>query len=156
MKTHSIPYLCLLFISCIAIGCAAKPPKPPEPIPPALPDIRKGILQTALSLKGKPYQKSGKGPKSFDCSGFVSFVYKKSNITLPPSTDEMSGVGQKISLRNVMPGDLVFFKTMKFFHVGIMLNKREFIHASTRKGITVDRIDSYYWRRMSHHFRKVL
>ena len=139
-----------LIIVSLVSGCAALKGKPQAP------DMRDEIIKTALSLRGKAYKKNGKGPDGFDCSGFVYYVYNKSNIRLAPSTKKLIRYGRKITLANVKPGDLVFFKAKKIFHVGIMLNHEEFIHSSTRKGITVDRLDSPYWGKKSLHFRCVL
>jgi cell wall-associated NlpC family hydrolase len=140
--------LLLLFVA----GCAVLRGKPPAPPP----DIRDELIKTAFSLKGKPYEKNGKGPDSFDCSGFVYYVYKKSNISLSPSTDKLKHCGHKVAARDVKPGDLVFFKAKKIFHVGIMFNREEFIHSSTRKGVSVDRLDSPYWKGKTQHFRSML
>ena len=151
MIQHSIRNLIFgLVIVYLMSGCAALIGKPPEP------DIRSEIIKTALSLRGTVYKKNGKGPDGFDCSGFVYYVYKKSNINLSPSTNKLIRYGHKITLDNVKPGDLVFFKAKKIFHVGIMLNHEEFIHSSTRKGVTIDRLDSSYWGKKSHLFRSVL
>jgi len=151
MIQHSIRNLIFgLVIVYLMSGCAALKGKPPEP------DIRSEIIKTALSLRGTVYKKNGKGPDGFDCSGFVYYVYKKSNISLSPSTNKLIRYGHKITLDNVKPGDLVFFKAKKIFHVGIMLNHEEFIHSSTRKGVSVDRLDSSYWGKKSFYFRSVL
>jgi cell wall-associated NlpC family hydrolase len=147
-KTRNLIFV--LVIVYLMSGCAALRGKPPEP------DIRDEIIKTALSLRGKVYKKNGKGPDGLDCSGFVYYVYKKSNISLSPSTNKLMRYGHKITLDNVKPGDLVFFKAKKIFHVGIMLNHEEFIHSSTRKGVTIDRLDSSYWGKKSRLFRSVL
>ena len=139
-----------LVIVCLMSGCAVLRGKPPTP------DIRDEVIKTALSLRGKVYKKNGKGPDGFDCSGFVYYVYKKSNISLSPSTNKLIRYGHTVTLENVKPGDLVFFKAKKIFHVGIMLNHEEFIHSSTRKGVSVDRLDSLYWGKKSIYFRSVL
>jgi len=144
--------LLLLFI---VNGCATVREKPPA-LPPSKPEVRKVIIKTALSLKGRPYKKTAKGPDAFDCSGFVEYVYKKAKISLPPSTREQNQIGEKIALKDVSPGDLVFFRTIKVFHVGIMLNKKEFIHSSTTKGVSIDRIDENYWKKKKAYFRRVL
>jgi cell wall-associated NlpC family hydrolase len=152
MLKHNIRNLIIvLVITSLMSACAALRGKPPEP-----PDMRDEIIKTALSLRGKVYKKNGKGPDGFDCSGFVYYVYKKSNISLSPSTNKLIRYGHKITLDNVKPGDLVFFKAKKIFHVGIMLNHEEFIHSSTRKGVTIDRLDSSYWGKKSFYFRSVL
>ena len=139
-----------LIIAGLMSGCAALRGKPPEP------DLRDEIIKTALSLKGKTYKKNGKGPNGFDCSGFVYYVFNKSNIRLSPSTNKLIRYGHKIAIDDVKPGDLVFFKAKKIFHVGIMLNQEEFIHSSSRKGVSIDRLDSSYWGKKSLFFRSVL
>ena len=148
-------FIALLLAAYIISGCATVREKPPVP-PPSKPDVRGKIIKTALSLKGRPYKKTAKGPDAFDCSGFVQYVYKKAKISLPPSTREQNEVGQKIALQDVSPGDLVFFRTIKVFHVGIMLNKKEFIHSSTTKGVSINRLDEDYWKKKKAYFRRVL
>jgi len=149
--TKLITVLVLVFL---ASGCATVREK--APAPPSRPDVRREIVKTAFSLKGRPYKKTAKGPDAFDCSGFVYYVFKKAKINLPASTKEQYELGQKISLKEVHPGDLVFFRTIKIFHVGIMLNEKEFIHSSTTKGVSIDRIDENYWKRKKAYFRRVL
>ena len=151
MLKHNIRNLIIvLVITILMSACAALRGKPPAP------DMRDEIIKTALSLKGTAYKKNGKGPDGFDCSGFVYYVFKKSNISLSPSTSKLIRYGHNITRDKVRPGDLVFFKAKKIFHVGIMLNHEEFIHSSTRKGVTIDRLDSPYWGKKSIHFRSVL
>ncbi|MDZ7695136.1 MAG: NlpC/P60 family protein [Balneolaceae bacterium] len=48
--------------------------------------------------------------------------------------------------RSVRTGDLVFFKTgRKSFHVGIIIEEGEFLHASTSQGVTTSSIYDRYW-----------
>ena len=154
MKAYKKVFIALLLVWIIS-GCATARKEPPVS-PPSKPEIRKEIVRTALSLKGRPYKKKAKGPGAFDCSGFVQYVYKKAKINLPSSTKEQSEVGQKIPLEEVSPGDLVFFRTIRVFHVGIMLNNKEFIHSSTQKGVTIERLDAAYWKKKRAYFRRVL
>jgi cell wall-associated NlpC family hydrolase len=151
MLQHKIRnVIIIIVIAGFMSGCAAFRGKPPAS------DVRDEIIKTALSMKGTVYKKNGKGPDGFDCSGFVYYVFKKSNISLSPSTGKLIRYGHNIALDKVRPGDLVFFKAKKIFHVGIMLNHEEFIHSSTRKGVSIDRLDSPYWGKKSMYFRCVL
>jgi cell wall-associated NlpC family hydrolase len=60
----------------------------------------------------------------------------------------MSHLGKKVSQNNLKPGDLVFFKTGLFSrHVGIYLDKRKFLHASTSVGVTISSLDNQYWKK---------
>lgn len=117
---------------------------------------RSDIIQQAISMLGKPYKNGAKGPDAFDCSGFIHYVYKQSNIILPVMTEKQIRAGLDVSPTNVLPGDLVFFKIKKDLHAGIMLNKKDFIHSSKTKGISVDNIDSNYWKRSVLCFRDIL
>jgi peptidoglycan DL-endopeptidase CwlO len=118
--------------------------------------IRNEIVRTAISLHGSPYRSGSKGTDSFDCSGFVHYVFRKSGINLSGYTDKQIKEGSSVSRDDIQPGDLVFFKIKKDLHVGIMLNRKEFIHASTSRGIVIDGIDTAYWKRSLLEFRSVL
>jgi cell wall-associated NlpC family hydrolase len=157
VKKHILRAIAAFLLILLASGCAAFRARPPAPLPPpARPEVRSKIIKTALSLRGRPYKKTAKGPDAFDCSGFVQYVYKKAKINLPASTKEQNELGQKIALKDVSPGDLVFFRSIKVFHVGIMLNKKEFIHSSTTKGVSIDRLDDDYWKKKKAYFRRIL
>lgn len=119
-------------------------------------DIRNDIIQTSVAFMGKPYRSGAKGPDAFDCSGFVYYVFRQSQVVLPVTAEELLKTGYQTSREGVRPGDLVFFKIKKDLHLGIMINGREFIHASKSRGVTVDDVDSSYWRRSLLSFRAVL
>ena len=119
-------------------------------------DIRGDIIQSSVAFIGKPYRSGAKGPDAFDCSGFVYYIFKQSRVVLPVTAEGLLRMGYQISRDSVQPGDLVFFKISKDLHLGIMLNNREFVHASKSRGVTVDDVDSSYWRRNLLSFRAVL
>ncbi len=149
--------LALLLCACLLIalaGCAPKKVRVYEGEGP--PQKGDAIVQYAVSLLGKPYKSAGKGPDAFDCSGFVYYVYKRFEISVPYTTDDLVRVGSPVARENVLAGDLVVFTVKKSNHVGIMMNQREFVHASSSKGVAIANVDSYYWRRGFSHFRRVL
>jgi cell wall-associated NlpC family hydrolase len=117
---------------------------------------RNDIIQQAVNVLGKPYKNGAKGPDAFDCSGLIHYVYKQSNIVLPVMTEKQIRAGLEVSPANVLPGDLVFFKIKKDLHAGIMLNKKDFIHSSKTRGVSVDNIDLNYWKRSVFCFRSIL
>lgn len=49
------------------------------------------------------------GDKSFDCSGFTMYVYKKFGYTLSHSAIAQSKVGTYVAKEDLQAGDLVFF-----------------------------------------------
>ncbi len=144
--------LVVLLLLTVVFGCAPKKVRIYE----STSDIRGDIIQTSASFIGKPYRNGAKGPDAFDCSGFVYYVFRQSRVVLPVSAAEILKTGYQISRDGVQPGDLVFFKISKELHVGIMLNGREFVHASKSRGVAVDDVDSSYWKRSFLSFRTVL
>jgi len=56
--------------------------------------------------------------------------------------------GKAVNKANLETGDLVFFNTTGkgVSHVGIYIGNGEFAHASTSRGVRVDKLnDPYYW-----------
>lgn len=109
------------------------------------------ILVQALSLTGVDYKYGGRSPETgFDCSGFVSYVFKHAaQISLPPSARTISEMGKAVKRDDLQPGDLVFFNTLRsaFSHVGIYLGNNQFIHAPhVGSQVRVDSMDDRYWK----------
>jgi cell wall-associated NlpC family hydrolase len=118
------------------------------------------IILHALSQTGVKYKYGGINPDSgFDCSGFVRYVFQEAaNLTLPHGANAMSQVGQKINEKELEPGDLVFFNTMKsvYSHVGIYVGNNRFIHApSAGSSISVSDMNDNYWSKRFTGARRV-
>jgi len=137
-----------------AFGCAPKAIRTGEPAPAAW--MSDDIIRYAVTLLGKPYRNAAKGPDAFDCSGFVYYVYGQLGMKMPVSTDGLEKIGYEIGGDDIAPGDLVIFRIKRDLHVGIMINRLQFIHASKSRGVTVDSIDEAYWKRNFSHFRRIL
>ena len=95
-------------------------------------------LASAKKQLGKRYVYGATGPRTFDCSGFTSYVCKKNGVCLPRTSINQSKVGKRVSRKNLKAGDLIFFDTSKRHrgyvnHVGIYLGNNKFIHASSAK-----------------------
>ena len=79
------------------------------------------------------------------------------NIDLPRTTRAQVGQGQPVPFGKLRAGDLVFFKPPSYpRHVGIYLGGSEFVHASKNKGVTVSKIDRYYWGKYYWTARRIL
>jgi cell wall-associated NlpC family hydrolase len=119
------------------------------------------VILQGLKLVGVNYRLGGNDEESgLDCSGFVRLVFKDSiGALLPRTAREMSEVGAQINSRELKPGDLVFFNTMRraFSHVGIYLGDNHFLHAP-RAGaeVRVERMDSSYWVKRYNGARRVI
>ena len=95
-------------------------------------------LASAKKQLGKRYVYGATGPRTFDCSGFTSYVCKKNGVCVPRTSINQSKVGKRVSRKNLKAGDLIFFDTSKRHrgyvnHVGIYLGNNKFIHASSAK-----------------------
>jgi cell wall-associated NlpC family hydrolase len=145
---------------------------PPAPIQPTLVDrvvdhasasvvAVQETLETALDLIGIRYRRGGTSPETgFDCSGFVSHVFKQGlGLYLPHNAKQISKSGEVVAKGDLQPGDLVFFNTMRhaFSHVGIYLGDNKFIH-SPRSGETVrvEDMTESYWRKRFNGARRVI
>lgn len=108
------------------------------------------MLFQALSLMGIPYKWGGNTPDTgMDCSGFIRYVFKKSlGITLPRTAREMARLGKRIKLKDLEPGDLLFFNTMGYSnsHMGMYIGNNQFIQSQrTGDTIKITKFDAY-WR----------
>ncbi|MCH5166882.1 MAG: C40 family peptidase [Erysipelotrichales bacterium] len=112
------------------------------------------VLEEAKSHIGKRYVWATRGPKTFDCSGYVYYVFKQFGMTLSPSSRNQYTLGTEVKRENAQPGDLIFFHSRKHpkgvGHVGIVYaiegDKIMFIHASCKKGVTISELQGYYER----------
>ena len=75
---------------------------------------------------------------------------------MPVSTEGLNKIGYEVGRSDVGSGDLVIFLIKHEYHVGIMINRLEFIHASKSRGVTVDSVEAAYWKRNFSHFRRIL
>ena len=96
-----------------------------------------------------PYVYGGESRRGFDCSGLVWFVMRDVDISLPRTSREQSGSGRRVSLKDLKPGDLVFFRMERdvVSHVGIYIGDDTFIHApGTGKFVRKDSLGNKWWR----------
>ena len=71
-----------------------------------------GLKAVAVARKqiGKPYRYGGDGPRAFDCSGLVQYVYRKAGVKLPRTADaQHRRVKRHIRFKDLATGDLVYF-----------------------------------------------
>lgn len=86
---------------------------------------------------GKPYRYGGKTEKGIDCSAFTQRFYKDVyGIDIPRTCETQYKVVEKISLEDLIIGDILFFDSKvspSGWHCGIYIGGGEFIHASNAK-----------------------
>jgi len=116
---------------------------------------RRMIVEEAITWVGTPYVYAGveKG-RGVDCSGMVMKVYEDAMGTkIPRNSAKQAEFCKKIKEKDVEAGDLVFFATGKdpgkVSHVGIMLDRDNFVHASSSKGVVISKVSAgYYTKRL--------
>ena len=119
--------------------------------------VRKILKSQHHEWKSVQHRLGGLSKNGVDCSGLVYVTYlSKLGIRLPRTTELQSSMGVPVQQKQLKPGDLVFFKTgLKQRHVGIYMGKRQFLHASSSKGVTVSSLDNVYWGRSYWKARRV-
>lgn len=113
------------------------------------PEEPKLLVKAALGFLGAPYRLGGFSLKGIDCSGLVKKIYATFNIDLPRTAFEQSRLGMRVSRKELVEGDLLFFNTRRSFgHVGIYIGNNKFLHAASRKrGVRVDSLNEPYYNR---------
>lgn len=113
------------------------------------------LITEAEKYLGFPYVWGGSSPStSFDCSGFVCWVYTASGVYNLPRTTAQGIYNQcaHIPKSDARPGDIIFFTGTynspgPVSHVGIYVGDNMMIHCGSP--IQYARIDSSYW---SQHY----
>lgn len=114
------------------------------------------ILAYARTFIGTPYQWAASGPATFDCSGFVKYVFNHFGIEMPRTSTNMSLKYPRVeNYADLRPGDLIFFgervNIRRVGHVGILISVDEehgsfwFIHASVNNGVEIQRYNNPYY-----------
>lgn len=120
--------------------------------------LKSEAVQQALRLRGSRYRYGGTSRGGFDCSGFTQYVYGRLGVSLPHSSAAQFKCGKSVSRGDLKPGDLVFFGRGGRYvgHVGIFIGENKFVHASNpSRGVTVDSLDSAYYKKTYRGARRV-
>jgi cell wall-associated NlpC family hydrolase len=123
-------------------------------------DSTADLVITSMAFLGLPYRRGGNSAETgFDCSGFVRAMYQQTvGMLLPRRAVDQAAATQAIDKKELKPGDLVFFNTMRraFSHVGIYIGDGKFIH-SPRSGseVRVENMRASYWAQRFNGARRV-
>ena len=110
--------------------------------------MRKSLVRIGLRQRGDQYVAGAAGPNRFDCSGFTQWVYKKATGKyLPHYSGAQMNTARRVGVRNLEPGDLLFFGPGGSQHVSMYIGHGKMVHATNpRTDVRVDSIHNGYWR----------
>ena len=96
--------------------------------------LRLTIITLAKEQVGKKYQRSSKGPNSYDCSGLVHYVYNRMEMPVGASASDQCQQGKKIELTENSKNRLMM------------------VHSSSSRGVIEENVlNSDYWVRRIRH-----
>ncbi|MFS4455048.1 C40 family peptidase [Maribacter sp. 2304DJ31-5] len=133
-----------------------RPDRTPVPLKrPVLKHLSKTdeIINTALTFSGVRYKFGGTTKKGMDCSGLLYVSFAEHDVKLPRTSIHMAEEGKKVRIKEVVKGDLLFFKTnrrsKRINHVGMVVSidndEIKFIHASSSRGVTISSLRDGFW-----------
>ena len=125
------------------------------------------LLDEAVRHIGARYRSGSKGPHTFDCSGFTSYVYRQMGYTdIGASSRDQYARNIPVSRSEMQRGDLVFFTSpnsgRNVGHVGIVVDvdpitrSFNFIHASSSSGVKITNSNDGFYARRFIGVRRVL
>lgn len=97
------------------------------------------IASYARCWEGVRYEYGGADRQGVDSSGFIQAVYDRFDITLPRSCKEQAKIGVDTRIKDLVPGDLIFYGASgdKVTHGGIYIGEGKVIHSSSKAGKVV-------------------
>lgn len=149
----------VILLTLLLAGCQSQIESPPH-YSSGLSDpvyTRTALYDQYKAWKGVPYRDGGESRRGVDCSGFVQLTFRQQfAMQLPRDTGSQAQLGHAVSSRQLRPGDLVFFNIGKRTrHVGVMVEKNRFLHASTTKGVMISDLNQPYWQRSYWQARRL-
>lgn len=169
VKRAVVRYIIYAFLSLmvsILVSCSGKVsyPQPADYEPRTVVDLSDTMETTRVldqhfdKWVGTPYRDGGMDKRGIDCSGFVQQTYYTLfGLSLPRTAKVQAQSGNKITRSELKPTDLVFFKTGFFDkHVGIYKGNGQFMHVSTKRGVSLSHLGDVYWKDHFWQARRII
>ena len=105
------------------------------------------ITSYAKQFLGVPYLWGGASWLGIDCSALVQLSYRMGGYILPRDAyQQHDALSQSVGREELQPGDLIFFDRERVMHVGLALNKHEYIHADGRNDnqVMINSLDPHH------------
>ena len=152
-------FLLILVTALVLAGCSSHRAPPPNPRLSDSITVIANLNDQLANWRGTPYRYGGTSRRGLDCSAFVMMTFRdKFDLQLPRETRQQAKIGTESDKEQLLPGDLVFFKTGSGdsgLHVGIYDTDNQFIHASTSRGVTRSSLNNVYWRKNFWQARRI-
>jgi cell wall-associated NlpC family hydrolase len=116
------------------------------------------VAAAAEPWLGTPYRYGGYDRRGIDCSALCRNILGDLGANLPRTVESQRMQGWPVPSGGLEAGDLVFFRleSADVNHVGVMLDRTRFVHASTSRGVVIDRLMDKYFARRYAGARRIL
>lgn len=104
------------------------------------------LVSIAYSYLGYPYVGGANGPYSFDCSGFVQYVYRQVGINISRSTSTQIRDGLGVAYADIQPGDIICwgYSNGTVTHSTLYVGDGKMIHAANPSvGVVISDVSHY-------------
>jgi len=92
--------------------------------------MRTRAVEIALAKVGDNYAAGGSGPNAFDCSGLTMFAWRRAGVKLEHYSYDQYNQTKHVSVKEALPGDLVFYLDNGAHHVGMYIGHGKIVNAS--------------------------
>lgn len=111
---------------------------------------RDEFVQTIKKFEDTIFIMGGVSRWGIDSSGLVYMCSKINGVDVPREIKEMSKTGTGVDVKNIEPGDLIFFSTDSLkkdvCDVGVYLGENMFVHSSASRGVINETLEDSYFR----------
>ncbi|MDX1651597.1 MAG: CapA family protein [Brumimicrobium sp.] len=111
------------------------------------------IISYGKNFIGKPYRYRLAPGVTFDCSGYMQYIFKSQSLDIPRSSASISAFAEHVELDDVQVGDFLFFKgrslsSSSVGHVSLVIDKDssgiKMLHSCSR-GVVIDEFPMEYY-----------
>jgi gamma-D-glutamyl-L-lysine dipeptidyl-peptidase len=107
------------------------------------------FTQTVKKFEGTIYIIGGLSRWGIDSPGLVHICSKINGVDLPRNMEQMKKAGTGVDIKDIQPGDLIFFSTDSLkkdvYDVGVYMGENKFVHSSTSRGVINDTLEDTYF-----------